>query len=101
MNELLKNYEKYRQGDLRKIGDFQLNLEMDEINRFKTMELKESQKELPSSAYNYMKVIERDLRKQNLNSNYQAKPVGFAYSQSEIESKICLSRKRFVAASQE
>jgi len=88
MNELLKNYEKYREGDLRKIGDFQLNVEMDEINRFKTMELKELQKELPSSAYNYMKVIERDLRKQNINSDYKGKPTGFEYSQSEIESSI-------------
>lgn len=86
MNELLTNYERYREGDLRKIGDFQLNVEMDEINRFKTMELKELQKELPSSAYNYMKVIERDLRKQNFNSGYKGKPTGFEYSQSEIES---------------
>lgn len=85
---LLDRYEAYKHGDLRKIGEFHVSLEMHEINKFKNDELKELKAQLPASAFDYIKQLKKHRGGAAAMSDKSdaGGGGGFAYDQREIDS---------------
>ena len=94
MDRLTKSYQQYKSGngDL-KMADFKIDLELDEINKFKTKELEEFKSLLPKSAFDYIKNIRKGMsRSMRMDSrgkgeNSLEKSSGFPFDQKEIESE--------------
>lgn len=73
------------------IADYQISLEMAEINKFRSEELKELKSYLPRSSFNYMRQLKKNGLKtgdQSLGSSKSVDAPAFAYDKSEIESRL-------------
>ena len=93
MQKLLKCYEDYKSGHNTKISQYKIDLQLNEVNCFRNKELNELKDLLPATAFNYIKVIDNDLKKNTGISLMESPESGFKYNKKEIERKFRIIRK--------
>ncbi len=88
MEKLLRQYELFKQTDQKKISDFKIDIELDEIVRFKIKELMELKAELPRSAFDYIRDINKGLKVSNKNKDFTKEPSGLHFDEKEIDRSL-------------
>lgn len=85
MDQLLQQHARFKLTNQKHISDFKVDVELDEIVRFKIKELMELKGELPRSAFDYIRDINKGLKISNKHKDFTKEPSGLRFDQKEID----------------
>ena len=88
MAKLLHQFELYKRDEPKNVADYKVDIDLDEIARFKIKELMELKAQLPRSAFDYIRDINKGLKISNKNKDFTKEPSGLHFDAKEIDRRI-------------